>query len=201
MRRMSKESSENAREKLLAAGTELFRRRGFVPTKVDEICLAAGVTKGAFFHYFDSKELLAEACLRRWEERVAGLYATASFQSISDPRTRLFAAIDFFTAAFSDPNMVKSCLAGTTAQEVSETNPLLRDAAQACFARGQAEFQKLLDAACTDAGLKPDTTSLAQMWMATLQGSILLAKASREDSVIAANLRHFREYIETLFVK
>jgi hypothetical protein len=42
-----------------------------------------------------------------------------------------------------------------------------------------------------------DTASLSQMWMATLQGSLLLAKASREDSVIPANLRHFKRYIES----
>jgi hypothetical protein len=37
------------------------------------------------------------------------------------------------------------------------------------------------------------------MWMATLQGSLLLAKASREDTVIRNNLQHFKRYVESLF--
>jgi TetR/AcrR family transcriptional repressor of nem operon len=195
---MAKENAENAREKLLSAGTELFRRQGYVSTTVDEICHAAGVTKGAFFHHFETKELLAECCLREWEKRVTAMHESAPFQSVADPRDRLLACIDFFIGVFSNPQMYKSCLAGTTAQEVAETHPALREAAQACFVRGQAEFQRLLDAVCQQAGLKLDTASLAQMWMATLQGSLLLAKASREDSVIPANLRHFKRYVESL---
>jgi TetR/AcrR family transcriptional regulator, transcriptional repressor for nem operon len=127
------------------------------------------------------------------------IHETAPFQSVADPREKLFACIDFFIGVFSNPDMCKSCLAGTTAQEVSETHPVLRDAAQACFVSGAGQFQKLLDAACHDPRIKLDTTSLAQLWMATLQGSVLLAKASRDESVISANLRHFRRYIESLF--
>ncbi len=100
---------------------------------------------------------------------------------------------------FSNRDLTKSCLAGMTAQEVSETNPVLRDAAQACFASGEAHFQRLLDDACHSAGVALDTVSLAQLWMATLQGSILLAKASRDKSVIPRNLRHFKRYVDALF--
>ena len=195
---MAKKSPENAREKLLEAGTELFRRRGYVATSVDEICHAAGVTKGAFFHHFESKEMLAESCLCAWERRIVAIHETAPFQALTDPREKLLACIDFFIGVFSNPDMCKSCLAGTTAQEVSETHPVLREAAQTCFASGEGEFQKLLDAACDDARIKLDTVSLAQLWMATLQGSILLSKAARDESLIGANLRHFRQYVESL---
>jgi TetR/AcrR family transcriptional repressor of nem operon len=50
----------SARDKIVAAAIDLFRRNGYVATTVDEICAAAGVTKGAFFHHFESKEDLAE---------------------------------------------------------------------------------------------------------------------------------------------
>jgi TetR/AcrR family transcriptional repressor of nem operon len=198
---MPEKHAENAREKLLEAGTELFRRQGYLGTTVDDICQAARVTKGAFFHHFETKEMLAEACLCQWEKRINTLHKTAPFQSLADPCEKLFACIDFFIGVFSNPDMVKSCLAGTTAQEVSETHPHLRDAAQSCFASGEAQFQKLLDDACHQHALRLDTDSLAQLWMATLQGSILLAKASRDDSVIPENLRHFKRYIETLVEK
>ena len=137
---MSKNTGENAREKLLVAGTDLFRRHGFVATSVDQICTEAGVTKGAFFHHFDTKEALAEACLAAWDERFKAMFAAAPFQSIDDPLERLLTAIDFFVAVFSNPQMHKSCLAGTTVQEVAETHPVLRDAAQACFASGEREI-------------------------------------------------------------
>ncbi|MFI6919795.1 TetR/AcrR family transcriptional regulator [Nonomuraea spiralis] len=47
---------EPVRQRLLAEATRLFAARGFEGTSVQEIVLAAGVTKGAMYHYFDSKD-------------------------------------------------------------------------------------------------------------------------------------------------
>ena len=181
---MSKKTGENARATLIDVGTELMRRSGYVATTVDEICTAAGLTKGAFFHHFESKEALAEACLGEWDRRVIAMHESAPFQKIADPQEKLLAAIDFFAGVFSNPQQVKSCLAGTTVQEVSESHPALREAAQACFVSGERQFQALLDDACRSRGVALDTASLAQLWMATIQGSLLLCKASREASVM-----------------
>lgn len=52
-------------ERLLAAATRLFAERGYEGTSVQEIVTAAGVTKGAMYHYFGSKDdLLYEVYAR-----------------------------------------------------------------------------------------------------------------------------------------
>ncbi|GAB3747277.1 TetR/AcrR family transcriptional regulator [Nocardiopsis nanhaiensis] len=52
-------------ERLLRAATRLFAERGFEGTSVQEIVTAAGVTKGAMYHYFGSKDdLLYEVYAR-----------------------------------------------------------------------------------------------------------------------------------------
>ncbi|WBB60239.1 TetR/AcrR family transcriptional regulator [Streptomyces sp. WMMC500] len=61
-------------ERLLAAATRLFAERGFDRTSVQELVEAAGVTKGALYHYFGSKDdLLHEIygrLLRLQQERL-----------------------------------------------------------------------------------------------------------------------------------
>lgn len=47
---------EPVRQRLLAEATRLFAERGFESTSVQEIVTAAGVTKGAMYHYFASKD-------------------------------------------------------------------------------------------------------------------------------------------------
>ena len=195
---MPKNTGENARESLIGVGTELMRRSGYTATSVEQICTAAGVTKGAFFHHFPSKESLAEACLRNWQEQMASLHRSAAYQSIDDPAEKVLASIDFMIAVFADPVVHKSCLAGTTVQEISETNPVLRDAAYACLARGEEYFRSMLDAACRQRQLKLDTASLARHWMGTMQGALLLYKASRDPDVIRDNLSHFKNYLAGL---
>jgi TetR/AcrR family transcriptional repressor of nem operon len=198
---MPKKPAENpvsARDGLVQAATELMLRNGYVATTVDEICTAAGVTKGAFFHHFPSKEALAETCLHEWPNRLGELHRSAAYQSLEDPVARLYGAIDLMRDLLLRPDVHKSCLAGTTVQEVSESNPVLREAAQTCFVKGQHFFQSLLDDACRSRGVELDTASLANHWMCTMQGALLLWKASRDDRVIAESFDHLRDYYERL---
>jgi hypothetical protein len=51
-----------ARHKLLDAAVLRIRRNGYAATTVDQLCADAGVTKGAFFLHFKSKDALAIAC-------------------------------------------------------------------------------------------------------------------------------------------
>lgn len=65
---MTKQSrSENTRLHLVRSAAELFDRNGFAGTTLADVSRAAGVTKGAFYFHFSSKDELggaiqAEAC-------------------------------------------------------------------------------------------------------------------------------------------
>ena len=61
--RTSRDAAGGARHKLLDAALALIRTKGYAATTVDDICTAAAVTKGAFFHHFKSKEALGIAAL------------------------------------------------------------------------------------------------------------------------------------------
>jgi AcrR family transcriptional regulator len=48
--------SEETRNHILEAATQLFSKTGYDATGVAEICQAAGVSKGAFYHHFPTKQ-------------------------------------------------------------------------------------------------------------------------------------------------
>ena len=50
-----------SRKKLLDASLHVIRAKGYEATTVDDICAAAGLSKGSFFHHFKSKEHLYQA--------------------------------------------------------------------------------------------------------------------------------------------
>jgi len=65
--------SAETRERLFRASLDLFARKGFTETKVEDITEAADVGKGTFFNYFPSKDhillALARCSSRSWNRR------------------------------------------------------------------------------------------------------------------------------------
>ncbi|MEM7273752.1 MAG: TetR/AcrR family transcriptional regulator [Actinomycetota bacterium] len=90
---MGRNPDTNARQRaetsaqLLEAGRRLFADRGLTGTTVDAIAAEAGCSKGLVYHYFPTKEALAEAILIDWLAQVATL--AASVADIADPVDRL----------------------------------------------------------------------------------------------------------------
>lgn len=67
----------SARHKLLAAAEELFDQQTYDSTSVAQLCAAAGVSNGSFFHAFRTKDALAaELYLAALEDYHAALAAT-----------------------------------------------------------------------------------------------------------------------------
>ncbi len=58
--------SEETRSKIIESAIKLFSSRGFNTASVDDICADAGISKGAFYHHFESKQALFLALLDGW---------------------------------------------------------------------------------------------------------------------------------------
>jgi AcrR family transcriptional regulator len=58
--------SEETRAKIMEAAIKLFSLRGYNKASVDDICEEAGISKGAFYHHFKSKQTLFLALLDGW---------------------------------------------------------------------------------------------------------------------------------------
>lgn len=62
--------SEETRTKIMEAAIKLFSNRGYNAASVDDICAEAGISKGAFYHHFKSKQELFLALLESWLQTI-----------------------------------------------------------------------------------------------------------------------------------
>jgi TetR/AcrR family transcriptional repressor of nem operon len=194
-------SQPDARIRLLDAAMQVIRARGYSATTVDDICRAAGLTKGAFFHHFKSKEELAVATAAHFSQMAEQLFGAAPYHEAADPLDRLLGYVDFRAAIIEGPIPAFTCLLGTMVQEAYDTHPAIRRACDTYIALHAAGVAQ--DIAAAKARYVPDATwsaeSLALYTQAVLQGAFILAKAKGGPEVARACVAHLRRYIEFLF--
>lgn len=198
---MGPTAKPSARNKILGSALAVIRTKGYAATSVDDLCAAAGVTKGAFFHHFRSKEDLAVAAADFWSETTGALFASAPYHAHRDPLDRVLGYIDFRKAILIGDIPEFTCLAGTMVQETYASNPAIRDACARAILTHAEKVEPDIAAAIAQHRLAPSWTakSLALHMQAVLQGAFILAKAHGGAQVAAESIDHLRRYVELLF--
>ncbi|SEV98030.1 transcriptional regulator, TetR family [Cognatiyoonia koreensis] len=203
MPRPTKQSPErgDARTRLLEAARDVIRQKGFAATSVDDLCQSAGVTKGAFFHHFKTKDALGVAAANHWAETTSALFASAPYHKHDDPLDRVLAYLDFRRAIIDGETFEYTCLVGTMTQEVHESTPAIRDACAASIFGHAATLEADIEAARTQRGIDADWTaeSLARHTQAVLQGGFILAKATGDPDLARESVDHLIRYVRGLF--
>jgi len=186
----------------LDAALSVIRHKGYSASTVDELCAAAGVTKGAFFHHFKSKDALGVAAADHWSETTSALFAEAAYHRQADPLDRVLAYIDFRKSLIAGGLPDFTCLVGTMVQETYETAPEIRDACDRSISRHAATLVDDIEAAMAERGMVETgwtAQSLALHTQAVLQGAFILAKAKGGAEVARDSVDHLRRYVELLF--
>jgi len=190
----------NARTRLLESARDVIRAKGFSATSVDDLCKTAGVTKGAFFHHFKSKEELGVAAADFWSETTAALFAGAPYHQPDDPYDRLIAYLEFRKDLLAGDLPDYTCLVGTMAQEVYDSAPAIRDACHASISGHAMTLVPDIRAAMAARGVSGFTPeSRALHTQAVLQGAFILAKSGNSVSFAQDSVDHLIRYVSMLF--
>tara|TARA_R110002095_G_scaffold145896_3_gene126301 strand:- start:420 stop:1046 length:627 start_codon:yes stop_codon:yes gene_type:complete len=199
---MSKPATRpDARAKLIDAALSVIRSKGYSATTIDALCAAAGVTKGAFFHHFRSKDELGVAAAEYWSQMTGALFAEAPYHDPAAPLDRVLAYLDFRKALLQGELPDFTCLVGTMVQETYQTAPGIRDACERSITGHAQTLEADIEAAIRERGMTPEWTakSLALHTQAVIQGAFILAKATGGAAIAADSIDHLRRYIELLF--
>ncbi|HUN85166.1 MAG TPA: TetR/AcrR family transcriptional regulator [Terracidiphilus sp.] len=195
------QNQHESKRRLLDAALRVIREKGYQATRVEDVCTAAGLTKGSFFHHFRSKEDLALALLDSFKVETETLFASAPYQTLEDPLDRLLGYIDFRNGLLRGELQQFTCLVGTMVQEVYLTHPHLREACERGITGHAGDIEPDIAAAMKKHNVHGNWTpqSLALYTQAVLQGAFILAKARGGPEVAREMVDHLRRYIELLF--
>jgi TetR/AcrR family transcriptional repressor of nem operon len=187
--------------KILDSAQSLMLEKGFIASTVDDICEKAGVTKGSFFYYFKDKEDLGKNVALHFacgQQQV--IDEKCGSQDEPDPLKRIYNLLDLVHEASKNPQN-KGCLIGIFSQELSETHPNIREVCEEIFnkfiGKVKQDFILAKEKYAPKASFKPE--ELAEYFLATIQGSLILMRAKQDNKVIQRSVKQYKEYVKILF--
>ena len=172
------------RERLLDAALICFSERGVLGASVEEVCDAAGFTRGAFYSNFASRDELCLELLRRECERQLA-HAESAMSWAQGPDTEaadlIARAVAFFVAAQAPDRRLPLAFSGIRLYLARD--PKLRGAYVEMEDGVDAALVRALDATMATAGLRfsTDTPTVLAMLEAVIHGFWLDELAGRAD--------------------
>ena len=189
---------ERTRERLLQAASREIYRSGFQSASVDTILAVAGVTKGALYYHFDSKEALGHAVIDEViATEVRGKWVRP-LQNGTDPIDALIGAVQDLPVRPADVR--GGCQLNNLAQEMSSLDAgfrkrlaiifdAWREAVASVLREGQAHGSVRCDVEPADA---------AGLLIAMVEGYASLAKNAQDPKVMKAGIRNIVGWLRSL---
>jgi AcrR family transcriptional regulator len=194
----SRRNAEGTRERLVQAAFEEIHKSGFRSADVDKILTAAGVTKGALYHYFDGKEALGHAVV---DEVIARNTREMWLQPLQNTENPIDALIGVFhSIPLKREDLRRGCPLNNLAQEMSPLDEGFRKRLAMIFRSWQTGIATALRDGQRRRVVRPevDPNETATFLVATLQGYVSLAKNSQDVAMLRAGIRRLIQHLESL---
>ena len=153
--------SEETISQIMAAAIHLFSHSGYDAASVADICAKAGVSKGAFYHHFPSKQALFLAIVDQWLQGIDTRLFSSRGKNESVPQsiTRMAKTLGFvFQEASGQLPMFMEFMVQASRDQV------VWDATIAPYRRYQQQFASLLEQGKTEGSIKPEVDIQAVSW-------------------------------------
>jgi len=189
---------QRTRERLLQAAFQEIYRSGFRGTDLETILNTAGVTKGALYHHFDSKEALGYALV---DEVILGLIRDKWFRPLQNSQNPIDALVGVVRSTSLKPEHVRcGCPLNNLAQEMSPLDEGFRKRLAKIFSEWHdgiaAALQEGQKRGVVRSDVDPDET--ATFLIAANEGCWSLAKNSQDVRVLKSGMRSMIRYLESL---
>lgn len=198
-------NKQNTRTKIMDAAQGLILDYGFGGTTIDSVITLAGVSKGAFFHYFSSKAVLGLELVQRYAENDAEHLEQTLLRAeklSDDPLQQMLISIKLFEQEIESlEEPFSGCLFASYLQqsELFDQNILdiIRKSLQLWRARVLNKLEKIEQKYPPNKDV--DLESLADMLMVIFEGSFVLSQSLKENKIIAQQLSNYHTYLQLLF--
>ncbi|GAB4331607.1 MAG: TetR/AcrR family transcriptional regulator [Flammeovirgaceae bacterium] len=190
--------SERTQQFILEKSINLFNTKGYENTHIQDITKAVGMTKGAIYGNFETKQELMIAAFEYGFQKVNALMTNmlAEGKTASE---KLFKMIEYFDIHFQEPPFEGGCLMLNAAIEADDNNPELQVKVSKAFGKWQKSITKILQQGIENKEIKESVNcdEFADLFIASLEGALMLSKIRNS----RLPLKHTQDFLKRLIIR
>ncbi len=186
------------RDQILDVATRLIHLQGYHCTSLDDVLRESGVGKGNFYYYFKSKEELGYAIIDRVTEGFIERTLRPTFVDTSaDPIPQIHVFLDRVLENLRQRNCVGGCPMGNLASELSDVHEGFRLRLAGIFIEWRSGLTEALRRGQARGSVRAECqpASVAEFLVAALEGAILLAKVTKDISVMEKSVEELKRHL------
>jgi TetR/AcrR family transcriptional regulator, transcriptional repressor for nem operon len=194
--------SERTRQQIIEATAPIFNAKGFAGTSLADLCQATGLTKGALYGNFESKEELALAGFQHAIEKMRS-HARIQVDAKNAYKGKLIGLLEFFAQYVLSPPVKGGCPLLNTAVEADDYRVSMRKAVTKELEEMISFMVSLLDKGKKAGEFRGDIKSreLALVFFCGIEGAIMFSRVSGSDEVMRIVIRNIKSTIESFCIK
>jgi len=174
------QNKQTSREKILQSAVQLFLGEGYEATSVNDICKHAGVSKGSFYHYFETKQVLFLSLMENWSSRVMQSVLGEPITEDSNAKDVLIQMPYQFNMAFAAVPRGFPMLVDFWRQAMAD--PAIWKTAVEPYRYFMGFFMRIIEAGQQDGSIRKDIDSeiMARLLVSVAMGYLLEAAFDQE---------------------
>lgn len=186
------------KEMILERCAQLFSKQGYFGSSLADIMHETGLEKGGIYNHFGSKEQLA---LESFDYAFSLLQQRMrlALEGKTHAVERLYAILAYFQSLLEEPVIVGGCPILNTAIEADDAQPALRERALHAMDSLRETIERIVAKGIRREEIRPeiDVAACATLFIATLEGAIMMSKLYRDTVHMQRAVEHLRWYIDT----
>jgi len=191
---------ENSRDRILKSAFQEMHQHGYQGMRIDQVLKNTGLKKGALYHHFPSKQVLAYAVLEELiQKRITELWIDP-LKTLNNPIDGIYRLCLSVADVWSDDFFNKGCPLNNLAQEMSPIDEGFRERIQPFFQHWQSELSSALkkgqEQGFVDKNINTDNSAL--FIVSSIEGAFGMAKNYQNKTLYLSCIEELKRYLQSL---
>lgn len=182
-------TGQTTQKKIVNAAERLILRRGYDGTSLNDVVSAAGVSKGALFHYFTSKRAVSQNILEKYAQEQIFAPLERHLSASPSVKTGLMNFVQETYTLYEQRKFIGGCLVGNFAVELSDRDESVREQVKQIILQWENQLVGFLRPLAAEGKLSMEPRQFARLFIAAFQGAMMMAKVHKD------HIRATREFM------